>query len=71
MRLLGALVLLVILAIGGLVGYSYFGDMSARTRVMSVPVPLELPDAAPASDAEPAEADTNSTDDNSTDDAQN
>ncbi len=56
MRLLMVLVVLVLLALGGLAGFAWFGDMAARTRPMSVPVPLHVDTAAPPAAAVPAPA---------------
>ncbi|MFG6081447.1 hypothetical protein ACEUZ9_002069 [Paracoccus litorisediminis] len=69
MRLLWVVVVLVILLLGGLTGYAYFGDMSAAPRETRLPVQLDLgsepapapvvgqttPEPAPAEPA-PAEA---------------
>lgn len=48
MRLLRVIVILLILAIGGLSGYAYLGDMDAAPKEMRVPVQLDLGAAAPA-----------------------
>lgn len=55
MRLVGVIVVLLVLAIGGLAGYAYLGDMKAAPTEMRVPVELDLGAAvpAPAADAEP------------------
>lgn len=42
MRLLMILGILIILAVAGLAGFALFGDMDARTRPMSVTVPLAV-----------------------------
>lgn len=42
MRLLWVLVVLVILLLGGLTGYAYFGDMGADPRETRLPVELDL-----------------------------
>lgn len=42
MRLLLVIILFVILAIGGLAGYAYLGDMTADQQEMRVPVELDL-----------------------------
>ena len=42
MRLLWVVVVLVILLLGGLTGYAYFGDMSAAPRETRLPVQLDL-----------------------------
>ena len=42
MRLLGLIVVLLVLAIGGLAGYAYLGDMKADPKEMRVPVELDL-----------------------------
>lgn len=68
MRLLWVVVVLVILLIGGLTGYAYFGDMKADPRETRLPVELDLgmpaastaptgvePPAAPATAAPVAE----------------
>lgn len=54
MRLLGLIVVLVILALGGLAGYAYLGDMKAAPKEMRLPVELDLGATEPA--AEPAAA---------------
>lgn len=62
MRLLAALVVVVILALAGLLGYAYFGDMTADPQETRLPVKLDLgaapapapvaaPETAPAVDA--------------------
>ena len=70
MRLLRVVVVLLILALVGLAGYAYFGDMAADPTEIRVPVQLELgtpdpedtaavPNVAPAPVADaasPAEA---------------
>lgn len=38
MRLLKFLVVLVLVAMGGLAGYAYFGDMAPRQTEMRVPI---------------------------------
>ncbi|MDS9468307.1 hypothetical protein RGQ15_12095 [Paracoccus sp. MBLB3053] len=50
MRLLWVAVVLIILAVVGLTGYAYFGDMKADPREMRLPVQLDLGSepAAPA-----------------------
>lgn len=51
MRLLWVVVVLVILLLGGLTGYAYFGDMGADPRETRLPVELDLgvePAATPA-----------------------
>ncbi|WP_134726577.1 hypothetical protein [Paracoccus luteus] len=59
MRWLRLIIFLVLVAVAGLFGYAYFGDMDARPRQMRVPVELDLggeaPSAAPAA-AAPAPA---------------
>jgi len=52
MRLLWVVVALVILLIGGLTGYAYFGDMKADPRETRLPVELDL--GAPAPSTAPA-----------------
>ncbi|WP_312527491.1 hypothetical protein [Paracoccus sp. (in: a-proteobacteria)] len=47
MRLLGLIIVLLILAIGGLTGYAYLGDMNAAPKEMRVPVQLDLGAATP------------------------
>lgn len=42
MRLLLVIVVLVILAVGGLLGYAYLGDMSVDPQEMRIPVELDL-----------------------------
>lgn len=42
MRLLRVIIILLILAIGGLLGYAYLGDMGAAPKEMRVPVQLDL-----------------------------
>ncbi|MTH79827.1 hypothetical protein [Paracoccus aestuariivivens] len=42
MRLLWVALALVILLLGGLTGYAYFGDMSAAPRETRLPVELDL-----------------------------
>ncbi|WP_299358425.1 hypothetical protein [uncultured Paracoccus sp.] len=48
MRLLRVLVILLGLALLGLAGYAYFGDMDADPVEIRVPVELDLADPAPA-----------------------
>lgn len=58
MRLLWVVAILVILLLGGLTGYAYFGDMGADPREMRLPVELDLGSspapAAPAAAGAPA-----------------
>ncbi len=56
MRLLGLIIALLILAIGGLTGYAYLGDMNAAPKEMRVPVQLDLGAEAPAAAPAPAAA---------------
>ncbi|MDT1061309.1 hypothetical protein RM190_05510 [Paracoccus sp. CPCC 101403] len=42
MKLLWVVVVLVILLLGGLTGYAYFGDMQADPRETRLPVELDL-----------------------------
>lgn len=58
MRLFKVLLVLAVLALGGLAGYAYFGDMDANQTEMRKPVALDLgqpesgaPPAAPTGDA--------------------
>lgn len=64
MRLLGVIVVLLVLAIGGLAGYAYLGDMKADPKEMRIPVELDLgagaPAAAPAAPAADAPASSDS-----------
>lgn len=58
MRLLWVVLALVVLAVAGLSGYAYLGDMSPERREMRVPVsltgePLPAADTAAANDPEP------------------
>ncbi|AGT08668.1 hypothetical protein [Paracoccus aminophilus] len=82
MRLLGLIVVLVVLAVAGLTGYAYVGDMKADPKEMRVPVELDLgspatdtpaavtPAAAPAPEAEtPAPAPAAPASDNTQPDA--
>ena len=48
MRLLRVLVILLGLALLGLAGYAYFGDMDADPVEIRVPVELDLADPTPA-----------------------
>lgn len=50
MRLLRVLVLVVILLVGGLAGYAYFGDMKSDPQETRLPVELDL-GSAPAAPA--------------------
>lgn len=62
MRLLVALVVVVILALAGLLGYAYFGDMTADPQETRLPVQLDLGAApVPAPASAPASAPTNGT----------
>lgn len=54
MRLLAALAALVILGISGLLGYAYFGDMTADPQETRLPVQLDLGAPTPAVPAEAA-----------------
>lgn len=54
MRLVGLIVVLLVLAIGGLAGYAYLGDMEAAPTEMRVPVELDL-GAGQTAPAEPVE----------------
>ena len=55
MRLLWVVAILVILLLGGLTGYAYFGDMGADPREMRLPVELDLGSSpAPATAGAPA-----------------
>lgn len=55
MRLLRVIAVLVILLLGGLTGYAYFGDMQADPQETRLPVELDL-GSAPVPAAVPAEA---------------
>lgn len=54
MRLLGLIVVLLVLAVGGLAGYAYLGDMKAAPTEMRVPVELDLGAGQPSAPADPA-----------------
>lgn len=54
MRLLAAVAALVILGISGLLGYAYFGDMTADPQETRLPVQLDLGAPTPAAPAEAA-----------------
>ncbi|WP_415839758.1 hypothetical protein, partial [Paracoccus yeei] len=58
MRLLRVVAVLVILLLGGLAGYAYFGDMRADPRETRLPVELDLGQPVPAPAPEPAPAAT-------------
>ena len=58
MRLLRVVAVLVILLLGGLAGYAYFGDMRADPRETRLPVELDLGQPLPAPAPEPAPAAT-------------
>ena len=57
MRLVGLIVVLLVLALGGLAGYAYLGDMKAAPTEMRVPVELDLGAGEPTPPA-PAEGET-------------
>lgn len=60
MRLLRVIIFLVVAGVIALVGFAYFGDMTADPRQIRVPVQLDLgvpPAAAPAAAAQPAATD--------------
>ena len=54
MRLLAAVAVLVILGISGLLGYAYFGDMTADPQETRLPVQLDLGAPTPAAPVEAA-----------------
>lgn len=58
MRLFRVVFVLVILGLGGLIGYAYFGDMDAQMREVRQPVELQLGTqpvpATPAPEPSPA-----------------
>lgn len=55
MRLLRVVLVLVILGLGGLTGYAYFGDMKADPRETRLPVQLDLQGDVPAAPPAPVE----------------